>query len=232
MDIVGLSVSSLDVVYRHRLAHGEDPRHAAAARGWKVERALRAELSGDDLELALLVSPLRGGPRTPPRTRPASVTGAVVRQRPAAYGIVLCEDSLLATEFSSLTGVPGQWGLPGGGIEHAEDPAQTVVREAWEEAGQELEAPVLIDVQSDHWVGHAPSGVLEDFHAVRLIYAARCPRPRRAVVHDVGGTTSAAQWVPLQRWHSVSWTRGARSLLQRHLDSCVSGLSAEFSCRS
>jgi 8-oxo-dGTP diphosphatase len=231
MDVVGLSVSSLDVVYRHRLAHGEDPRHAAAERGWKVERALRAELGGDGLELSLLVSPLRGGPRPPQRARVAATAGAQVRQRPAAYGIVLCEDSLLATEFSGLTGVPGQWGLPGGGIEEAEDPADTVVREAWEEAGQQLEAPVLIDVQSDHWVGHAPNGVLEDFHAVRLIYAASCPRPREAVVHDVGGTTSNAQWVPLQRWHSVAWTRGARALLQRHLDSCVSGLSADISCR-
>lgn len=233
MDIVGRSVATLDVVYRHRLGHGEDPRHGAVARGWSVHRALSACQGEDGLELTLLVAPLEDEPHpAQQRLRAHAVRDAQVRQRPAAYAIALCDSAVLATEFSGKTGVPGQWGLPGGGIEPGEDPADTVVREAWEEAGQRLDSPVLIDVQSDHWVGHAPNGVLEDFHAVRLIYAARCPDPGSAVVHDVGGTTSAARWVPLAEWHTLSWTRGARSLLQRHLDSCVSGLALDAHCRS
>ncbi len=239
MDIVARSVESLDVVYRHRLDHGEDPRQGAVRRGWRVERALRAVQAETDLELTLLVSPL--GEDTTAGRRPAQQrrwrtaeppAGAEVRQRPAAYAIAVCDSAVLATEFSARTGVPGQWGLPGGGIEPGEDPADTVVREAWEEAGQRLDRPVLVDVQSDHWVGHAPNGVLEDFHAVRLIYTARCPEPSAAVVHDVGGTTSAARWVPLQEWDSLAWTRGARALLQRHLDSCVRGLELDAHCRS
>ncbi|MVA76672.1 NUDIX domain-containing protein [Auraticoccus sp. F435] len=237
MDIVGRSAAGLDVVYRHHLDHGEDPRQGAIRRGWQVERALSATQGEDGLELTLLVSPLPRGERPRrnghQRLRPADAArDAEVRQRPAAYAIAVCDSAVLATEFSSRTGVPGQWGLPGGGIEPGEDPADTVVRETWEEAGQRLSAPVLIDVQSDHWVGHAPNGVLEDFHAIRLIYAARCPEPGAAVVHDVGGTTSAAQWVPLDSWTSVPWTRGARSLLQRHLDSCVRGLALDASCRT
>lgn len=225
MVIVGRSVDTLDEVYRHRLGHGEDPRQAAVARGWQMQRALGARQADDDLELTLLVTPADPDERIDrPRATPHPVGEAEVRQRPAAYAIALCDSAVLATEFSARTGVPGQWGLPGGGIESGEDPADTVVREAWEESGQRLEKPVLIDVQSDHWVGHAPNGTLEDFHAVRLIYAARCPDPGEAVVHDVGGTTSAAQWVPLERWHTVPWTRGARALLGRHLDSCVRGL--------
>ena len=38
----------------------------------------------------------------------------VVRQRLAAYSIVLSDRGLLATEFSERTAVPGSWGLPGG----------------------------------------------------------------------------------------------------------------------
>ncbi len=35
-----------------------------------------------------------------------------LRQRVAAYGIVLSERGLLATQFSDRTAVPGLWGLP------------------------------------------------------------------------------------------------------------------------
>ena len=40
-------------------------------------------------------------------------------------------------------------------------------------------------------------GRKEDFHAVRFVYRARCPRPTRPVVHDVGGSTADSRWVPL-----------------------------------
>lgn len=224
MEIIGRSVETLEVVYRHRLGHGEDPRQAALGRGWKYCRPLRAELgSGDELTLTLLVSRRHGAaPRK--RRRPARKPGAVVRQRPAAYAIALSDRGVLATQFSNITGVNGQWGLPGGGIEPGEAPDDTVLRESIEESGQDLQAPMLIDIQSDHWVGESPSGQLEDFHAVRLIYAAACPEPTDPVVNDVGGTTAAAQWVPLPQWQRVHWTRSARSLLQNHLDACVSGL--------
>jgi hypothetical protein len=53
----------------------------------------------------------------------------------------------------------------------------------------------LIDIRTQHWVGRAPSGRLEDYHAVRIIFAASCPEPTDPVVHDVGGSTSDARWV-------------------------------------
>jgi dihydroxy-acid dehydratase len=37
----------------------------------------------------------------------------------------------------------------------------------------------------------------EDYHAVRLIHRGRCLDPSEPVVHDVGGSTSAARWVAL-----------------------------------
>jgi hypothetical protein len=44
-------------------------------------------------------------------------------------------------------------------------------------------------------VGRAPSGRVEDFHAVRLFHTASCTEPTDPVVLDVGGSTSAARWV-------------------------------------
>ena len=77
----------------------------------------------------------------------------------------------------------------------------------------------LIDVQSDHWVGRAPTGVLEDFQALRIIYTAVCDDPTHPQVLDIGGTTMSASWVSLRHWRSLQWTSGARSLLDRHLTS-------------
>ncbi|MCB0910322.1 MAG: DNA mismatch repair protein MutT, partial [Propionibacteriaceae bacterium] len=71
----------------------------------------------------------------------------------------------------------------------------------------------------------SPSRVVEDFHAVRIIYAASCAAPTDPVVHDEGGTTAAAVWVPLDRWARMAWSTGARVLLDRHLRDLVhSGL--------
>jgi 8-oxo-dGTP pyrophosphatase MutT (NUDIX family) len=145
----------------------------------------------------------------------------VVRQRLAAYGIVLSSRGILATQFSGLTAVPGMWGLPGGGIDPGESPSQALVREVAEETGQVLEISQLLDVQTDHWIGRAPSGVIEDFHAVRIIYAGRCVDPSDPVVHDVGGTTEDAAWMSIADWAATPWTASARMLLERHLADVV-----------
>lgn len=141
----------------------------------------------------------------------------MVRQRIAAYAIVTSQRGLLATQFSDQTHVPGQWGLPGGGVDEGEEPCDTVVREAMEETGQCIAPEALVDVQSDHWIGRAPNGVLEDFHAIRLVYRAHCAKPTEPVVHDVGGTTASAMWVPWDEVRRARWTSGTRSLLDRHL---------------
>ena len=93
------------------------------------------------------------------------------------------------------------------------------MREIMEETGQRVRINRLIDVQSDHWVGRAPTGVLEDFQALRIIYTAVCDDPTHPQVLDIGGTTMSASWVSLRHWRSLQWTSGARSLLDRHLTS-------------
>lgn len=117
-------------------------------------------------------------------------------QRVGAYAVVWSQAGLLATQFSEVTRAAGAWGLPGGGVEPHEDPVEAVARECWEETGQRVDVGRLLEVTSRHWVGRAPSGRLEDFHAVALVYAGTCESPTSPQVHDVGGTTAAAAWVP------------------------------------
>ena len=226
MRIIGVEVAGGAPVFSRVLPHGADPHRLAWERGYRIIRPLSVSGHAPDLSLMLQVARhgRRVNHRAVPRTRStdpgleltADIT-PVVRQRLAAYAITLSPLGILATQFSDKTAVPGMWGLPGGGIDDGEAPAQAVVREVDEETGQLLEISHLLDVQTDHWIGRSPTGLVEDFHAVRIIFAGRCAAPTEPVVHDIGGTTAAAAWVPLVRWASLPWPSSARSLLERHL---------------
>lgn len=224
MRIVCVSAPGGAELFASELGHGEDPRVAVWQHGLRLARPLAARRDGEEIVLTVQGAPHSHGSvrvRRPrgmdpdARVEPGEIPA--VRQRVAAYSIVTSERGLLATQFSDQTHVPGQWGLPGGGVDAGEEPHDTVVREALEETGQRIVPGALIDVQSDHWIGRAPNGVLEDFHAIRLVYRANCVHPTDPVVHDVGGTTAAAMWVSWPDIRRTRWTAGARSLLDRHL---------------
>ncbi len=223
MQIVGVEVGGGSPLFSYALRHGEDPHQISWERGYKVIRPLSASGTMDDLIVTLQITPHHRPvvPRGPQRTRTMlrdahPVGDPVVRQRLAAYSLVISERGILATEFSDRTAVPGLWSLPGGGIDEGEGPAQAVQREVYEETGQHVDVRQFIDIQTDHWIGLSPTGVLEDFHAVRLIYAARCHWPTDPVVHDVGGTTADSAWIGAERWREIPWATGARALLMRH----------------
>jgi 8-oxo-dGTP diphosphatase len=123
----------------------------------------------------------------------------VKRQRLSAYALVLRDGAVLLTQLSGLTTRPDAWTLPGGGIDHGEDPRDAVVREVYEETGLQAVPGRLLDLHSLHHEGVAPDGVLEDYHAVRVVFEATVPddAPHPRVVEQQG-TTSAAGWVPLE----------------------------------
>lgn len=175
------------------VAHGEDPTRTLAIAGWEP-RWLGAHIEdGPD-----------GTPQVVLRYAVEPAEAAHPYQRVAAYAVVTEEvdgvDCLLLTSFTDSRS--GHWGLPGGGIDDGEDPVEAVHREVWEETGQHITQVEPHVVSTGHWAGRAPSGRFENFHAVRLVYRARCPRPRQPVVHDVGGSTDQAAWVPLSQLDS------------------------------
>lgn len=229
------------------LGHGDEPNALLAGLGWDVLRVrdvVRHPVERQVLTLTFVVAPSFTGPRTvqPPSTRARSPRGdgevsqlnealaeggasegevALRHQRVAAYAVVTSSRGFLMTQFSGRTGAEGQWGLPGGGLEEQEAPDRAVVREVWEESGQVIELSELALVATSRWVGLAPGGRLEDFHAVRVIYRASCPEPTEPVVHDVGGTTASAAWVVPARVDLLALTTGWRSILRE-----VTGLGA------
>lgn len=121
------------------------------------------------------------------------------RRRLAAYAVVLRDNTVLLTQLSDRTGWPGTWTLPGGGIDHGEDPRSALLREVMEETGLVATIGRVLDVDSTHHLGPAADGVPEDYQAVRLLFEATVPAgapPPRVL--EVDGSTAAAAWHPVR----------------------------------
>lgn len=206
--------------------HGDDPRLLLWSRGWSVAQWLSATGTDQDIVLTAQVRrrtpttrlPRRHGLHALPDAYPAPGEVPIPHQRIAAYAVVRSSRGMLGTMCSDRTAVPGRWQLPGGGLEPGETPSEAVVREVTEETAQDVHLLRVVDLQSDHWVGRGPNGQLEDFQALRIIYTAVCTDPTVPRVLDVGGTTQIARWVSLRRWRALPWTSGARSALDKYLD--------------
>jgi len=193
------------VVHEQQLGHGVDPTRLLLDLG--LTPSWTGAHRGDDGSVVLDFSV--------PQTALPAGEAAVPYQRPAAYAVVVADieehgggPCLLLTSFTDDPA--GRWGLPGGGIDAGEDPAAAVVREVWEETGQQVHVERALLVHSGHWTGRSRAGRLEDFHAVRLVYRAVCPEPVPTQVLDVGGSTDQAQWVPVHEVPDrplVSWLR-------------------------
>jgi len=121
----------------------------------------------------------------------------VAALRVAAYAVVAIDGRVLLTQMSQNTPIPGQWALPGGGLDHGEAPIDAVVREVHEETGHVLRDVRLADVGSHRFTARSPRGRLEDFQSIQVIYTADVEDVHEPVVLDVGGSTAAAAWVAI-----------------------------------
>ena len=204
-----------------RLGHGEHPEAVLSAHGWDAIRSISVVGQRDphilrlvyDVRASTGTKPVTGVTRRDPDLVIAPGETAVPYQRVAAYAVVRSARGLLLNQFSHATNAPGEWGLCGGGIDPGELPDEAVLREVWEESGQEVVLTGLRTISSSHWIGRAPSGRLEDFQAVRIIFDATCADPTDPVVHDVGGTTERSAWVTHDDLPGVALTETWRSLL-------------------
>jgi 8-oxo-dGTP pyrophosphatase MutT (NUDIX family) len=116
---------------------------------------------------------------------------AIRIQRVGCYALVREAGRVLLTRLRRT----GLWALPGGGVDHGEHPDATLRREVFEESGFELTDVRLAGVGTARWTGHAPSGQLEDFHAVHVLYTGRAPAGMSPQVVEVDGSTDRVSWV-------------------------------------
>lgn len=122
-------------------------------------------------------------------------------QRVAAYALItrlradVGEVEILLSRLARRISATELWTLPGGGVEHGEDPAASVVREVHEETGLEARVGKVRQVQSAHWPDTWRGGRRVDAHALRLVFTATVPpdSPEPHVV-EVDGSTQDAAW--------------------------------------
>lgn len=220
MRVVGITSLVGGPVVDFHIEHGAHPEITLFDFGYVPLRPLSATLVDNEIVFTTLVREVVAADHRPKdRFRvhveaPAEV--AVPVQRMAAYGLILSERGLLGTVNSAQSHAAGVWTLPGGGINPGESPSDALRRELYEETGQDIHIDRLLALESEHWIGRSLSGRLEDFHTLRLIYGGRCEDPTAPVVHDVGGSTEIAEWVPLRSWRQHHWTNSSRTLLAQY----------------
>jgi ADP-ribose pyrophosphatase YjhB (NUDIX family) len=138
------------------------------------------------------------------------------RQRVAAYAVLARDGQVLLTRMSARTRIEGRWTLPGGGIEHGEDPRDALRREVHEETGLWVRPGRLVDVHASHFVAPNAAGVLEDYHGIHLLFEAVIDESSRDVVPHVveeDGSTERAEWMPLEKALSLDLLGAARHAL-------------------
>jgi 8-oxo-dGTP diphosphatase len=115
-------------------------------------------------------------------------------RRIAAYAVATDPDGrVLLVRASSRSGTPGVWSLPGGAVDHGEDPNHTVVRETAAETGLSVAVSGLRDVLADmRSMPHR--GVT--IHTDRLIYQVSIRGGN--LVDRVGRPTDLARWHTLE----------------------------------
>jgi ADP-ribose pyrophosphatase YjhB (NUDIX family) len=121
------------------------------------------------------------------------------RQRVAAYAVIVRDERILLSRLSPRISSSELWTLPGGGLDHGEDPRDAVVREIREETGLEATVGEHARVYSAHLPNSRRDGRHSDYHAVRIVYDAWVPpdAPPPRVLEVAGSTVDAA-------WHDLA----------------------------
>ncbi|HTJ34473.1 MAG TPA: NUDIX domain-containing protein [Dactylosporangium sp.] len=123
-------------------------------------------------------------------------------RRIAAYCVCADGDTFLLVRASTKSGTPGVWSLPGGAVDHGENPVDTVVRETAAETGLSVAVVKLRDVLADMRALTARGLTI---HTDRLIYEVSV---RGGALRDrVGQPTDLARWVTLEEAQTLPLRR-------------------------
>ncbi|GGX54720.1 hypothetical protein GCM10010515_22570 [Streptomyces fructofermentans] len=112
----------------------------------------------------------------------------------AAYAVCVRDGRMLLARWVSRDG-RRRWTLPGGGMDHGEDPYDTVVREAEEETGYAVEPLALLGVDSFRRSHPRRLGTAVDFQGLRIVYEVRVTGGE--LRNETDGSTDMAAWHPL-----------------------------------
>jgi ADP-ribose pyrophosphatase YjhB (NUDIX family) len=114
-------------------------------------------------------------------------------QRLAAYAVCVDAGQVLLVRLAGRAAP--LWTLPGGGLDHGEDPPDGALRELEEESGLRGRIVGLLGIHSWRGPWRPEPGVEVDFHAVRIVYEVEVVGGH--LRHETDGSTDRAEWFPL-----------------------------------
>jgi 8-oxo-dGTP diphosphatase len=112
--------------------------------------------------------------------------------RVGSYAVCLRDGAVLLARL--IGAAPPLWTLPGGGLDHGEDPRDAAVREVEEETGYRVALRQLLTVESFRQLLHRPDGPI-DHQTICIVYTAEVVGGE--LRYEVDGSTDVAAWVPL-----------------------------------
>ncbi len=115
-------------------------------------------------------------------------------QRVGAYAVCVRDGQVLLARWISPSGP--RWTLPGGGLDHGEDPRDAAVREVAEETGYVVLLEGLLAVDSIRLTAGL-DGDPVDHHGIRIIYTAHIVGGE--LRDETEGSTDRAEWIALDR---------------------------------
>lgn len=120
------------------------------------------------------------------------MTEPIPSLRVGAYAVVERDGAVLLARWVGSD--PPRWTLPGGGLDHGEDPRAAAVREVEEETGYRVELRQLLTVESFRVLVQRPEGPV-DHQTICVLYTAEVVEGE--LRNETGGSTDIAAWIPL-----------------------------------
>ena len=121
--------------------------------------------------------------------------------RVGAYAVIVRDGAVLLTRYTATD--PPRWSLPGGGLDHGEDPRDAAVREVEEETGYRVELRQLLTVESFRALVQRPKALV-DHQSICILYTAEIVGGE--LRDEIGGSSDTAAWIPLSEVRRLVWS--------------------------
>lgn len=135
------------------------------------------------------------------------------QKRIGVYGIIV-KDGKIALIRKAKGGYKGKLDLPGGGMDHAETPLETLSRELQEEAEVTVTKAELFDVTSTNVVWETPLNYIEDLHHIGILYKVEIKEDKVKTDPD-GLDSEGCDWYPVKELKEEELSPFAKYVVER-----------------